>query len=134
MAAPVHASKEYVQYFFTDEVLATPRPTEWEIALHTASPGTGDLAEVTELGYTRVDVAFEAYIQPVEGKYWEAQSVADVVFPAGQPGGPYTVTHYTIRDKTSGECLAIAQLAVPIPVREGTVVTFPANYIKVRGV
>ena len=43
MAAPVHASKEYVQYFFTDEVLATPRPTEWEIALHTASPGTDQI-------------------------------------------------------------------------------------------
>lgn len=134
MAAPVHGSKEYVQYFFTDEVGIAPRPVSWEIALHTANPGKGDVAEVAETGYARVPVNFSAYAEAVDGAYWEAQSVADVAFPAGEPGQNYIVTHYTIRDATSGECLATAALQVPIPVVEGTVITFPANYIKVRGV
>lgn len=134
MAAPLHASKEYVQYFFTDDFSIASRPISWEIALHTGNPGLGSANEVIESGYERVGVAFTAAEEPVNGKYWEAQSVADVVFPPGEPGQDYTVTHYTVRDQTSGECLAIAQLQVPIPVVSGTVITFPANYIKVRGV
>lgn len=133
MAAPLYGSKEYVKYFFTAEAI-DDRPTEWEIALHTDLPGTGDDNEVDVHGYGRVGVTFESYVHPDSGSFWEAQSVADVAFPPGGPGDEYIVTHYTVRDKTTGECLAVAKLAVPIVVREGTVITFPANYIKVRGV
>lgn len=142
MAAPLYGSKEYIDYFFTNDVGVELRPDAWEIALHTGDPGTGDDNEVSEVGYVRQDVTFEAYDAPVQAvggpavtaRYREAQSIEDVIFPEGEAGQDYKVTHYTIRDKTSGGALAIATLAVPIPVKEGTVISFPANYIKVRGV
>lgn len=139
MAAPIYGSREYVKYFFTADIDVEPRPILWEIALHTADPGKGDANEVTETGYARQEVTFLAYdapadADPIDQRYCEAHSVADVVFPAGEVGQDYLVTHYTIRDKTNDSALAVAKLVVPIPVKEGTVVTFPANYIKVRGI
>lgn len=133
MAAPVHGSKEYVKYFFTDDATSN-RPTSWEIALHTGDPGTGDANESSGDTYQRESVEFEAYAEPNDGKYWEAQSTQDVAFPAGGEYDDYVVTHYTIRNAGNGEALATAKLAVPIPVKQGTVITFPANYIKVRGI
>lgn len=142
MAAPLYGSKEYIEYFFTDSVVVEPRPTLWEVALHTGDPGVGDDNEVTEAGYERQAITFETYDAPVQVpgadpvvvRYREAQNVADVIFPPGELGQDYKVTHYTIRDKTSDGALAIAKLVVPIPVKEGTVISFPAQYIKVRGV
>lgn len=133
MPAPIYASKEFVTYFFTADAVEN-RPVEWEVALHTKNPGTGDLWEVDATSYARADVTFEKYEDPEGRGFWEAQNIADVVFPAAQEYEDYIVSHYTIRDKTNGQCLAIAALEVPVPVVEGTVVTFPATYIKVRGV
>lgn len=133
MPAPLYASKEFVKYFFTADVV-DDRPVEWEVALHTSAPGHGDDFEVNVLSYQRSDVSFEPY-QDLDGRgFWEAQNINDVMFPEAEAGESYTVTHYTIRDKTNGECLAIGELAVPIPVVAGTVVTFPQSYLKVRGV
>ena len=133
MPAPIYASKEFVAHFFTTDVVES-RPIAWEIALHTQSPGTGDLWEVDETSYARSDVTFNKYEDPEARGFWEAQNTADVTFPAALAGESYTVTHYTVRDKTNGECLAIAALEVPIPVVEGTVVTVPATFMKVRGI
>lgn len=133
MPAPIYASKEFVKHFFTTDVVES-RPIAWEVALHTKSPGTGDLWEVDATSYARTDVTFEAYVDPEDRGFWEAQNVADVAFPIAMAGEDYTVSHYTIRDKTNGECLAIAALEVPVPVVEGTIVVFPATYMKVRGI
>lgn len=136
MAAPLYGSEAYVKYFFTNDATIADRPTEWEISLHTGDPGTGNANESTGGYYSRQELTFEAYEAPIGGptKYFEAQSVGDVVFEEGGPGDDELISHYVIRDKTSGEALAVAKLAVPIPVKTGTVIIFPANYIKVRGV
>lgn len=133
MPAPIHISKDLVAYYFTADVVAD-RPVAWEVALHTKNPEKGDLWEVEETGYARTSVTFTKYEDAEDRGFWEAENEADVSFPAALEGQDYTVTHYTIRDATSGECLAIAALEVPIPVVEGTIVTFPATYIKVRGI
>lgn len=130
MPASLHGSEQYIKQFYTTEVVAD-RPTSWEIALHTAPPGTGDDAEVVGTTYLRQELAFTATAKTA---YFEAENVADVIFPALDVGEAYTVTHYTIRDKVSGECLSIGQLPVPLPLVEGGIVSFPATFIKIRGV
>lgn len=133
MPAPIHASKEFVKHFFTTEVVED-RPIAWEVALHTRAVGHGDDFEVAQLNYARADANFVSYEDPQGRGFWEAKNTVDVTFQAAGVGEEYTVTHYTIRDKTNGQCLAIGELSVPIPVVEGTVVTFPIGYLKVRGI
>lgn len=130
MTAPIYGSKQYVQTFFTGEVVEA-RPTGWLIALHTDNPAAGDSNEVVGGTYMRQNVTFVA---EEKANFWEAASDIDVVFPAADVGQAYTVTHYTVRDALSGECLAIGVLPVSIPIMEGSVLSFPAQYIKVRGV
>ncbi len=134
MAAPEHISKQFVKFFFTSET-AESRPSSWEIALHTGNPGAdGESNEVSGLSYSRQPVDFETYPDPEGGGFWEAQNTDDVTFAAGQSGDSYRVSHYTIRDGSTGDCLAVGQLTVPIQVDVGVVVSFPKEYIKVRGV
>lgn len=130
MAAPKYGSEQYVKQFFTTDSVAA-RPTGWEIALHSGNPGAGDANEVSGGSYVRQSVTFAASDQ---GGYWEGASESDVIFPAASVGQSYTVTHYTVRDTASGECLAIAALPVEVPIVEGGIISFPAGYIKVRGV
>ena len=130
MAAPKHSSEQFVKFFFTTSVVES-RPTEWEIALHTGSPGAGDAQEVSSYSYQREDATFTA---SDKGSYWEAENDTDISFPVADTGESYTVTHYTVRDKTSGECLAIGEIPVPVQVEEGTIISFPAGRIQVRGV
>lgn len=130
MAASKHASEQYVKQFFTTDSVAS-RPTGWQIALHAGNPGTGDDNEVVDGNYARQAATFAA---TDEGTYWEGSSQADVVFPAAAAGASYTVTHYSIRNASTGACLAIAQLPVQLPVVANGIVSFPAGFIKVRGV
>ena len=130
MAAPIYGSEQYVKQFFTAESVAD-RPVSWAIALHSTDPGTGDDNELSGGAYERQAVTFSASSKT---SFFEAESADDVVFPAAGAGESYTVSHYTIRDATSGSCLAIAKMPVAIPIVEGGVISFPATYIKVRGV
>lgn len=130
MAAPKFASEQYVKQFFTTSAVAA-RPTGWMIALHAGNPGAGDDNEVADSAYARQAATFVA---EDKGVYWEGSSQADVIFPAAGAGANYTVTHYSIRDAGTDECLAIAQLPVPLPVVANGIVSFPAGFIKVRGV
>lgn len=130
MAAPKHSSEQYVKQFFTSEVV-DDRPVSWKIALHSSDPGTGDAGEVSGGTYARQDVTF---VSVDKGDYFEVESVDDVVFPAADVGQSYTVSHYTVRDGVSGECLATGVMPVPVPVVEGGIISFPASFIKVRGV
>lgn len=133
MAAPINASKEYVKFFFTADTVAD-RPTQWEVALHTKSPGLGDDFEVSDSSYARAPVTFTAYEAPDSRGFWEVMNLSDTVFPAAGAGASYTVSHYTIRDTATGEALASGSLSPPIPVVAGTIVSFPKDYLKVRGV
>lgn len=130
MAAPIYGSKEYIKHFYTTDTVEA-RPVSWLVALHTGNPGTGDASEVSGGTYARQSVAFTA---SEKTGYWEAENVADVAFPAAGVGQNYTVTHYTIRDGGTGQALSVGVLPVPIPIVENSVISFPASYIKVRGV
>ena len=132
MAAPLHASKEYVRHFFTSESVDS-RPSSWEVALHTGNPGTGDDYEVNEYSYSRQEATFSSYLHD-SGKFYEAGNDSDIEFPEAEHGEDFTVTHYTVRNRSTGEALATGTLAVPIRMQEGSKITFPAGYIKVRGV
>lgn len=94
-------------------------------------PRGGNENEVSSPNYSRQDVTFSS---SHGDKYYEAKNKQDVIFDAGGAGDNYAVTHYTIRDKTKDKALAMAKLAVPIPVNEGTKIIFPAHFIVVRGV
>lgn len=133
MPAPINASKQYVRFFFTSESV-DPRPTSWEVALHTKNPGTGDDFEVSEPSYSRVPATFTSYVDPEGRGFWEAKNLADISFPAAGAGASYSVSHYTVRDATTGEALASGALTPPIPVVAGTIVSFPKDYLKIRGV
>ena len=130
MTAPKHISEEFIKHYFTSEA-TTARPTSWEVAIHTGSPGAGDQNEVSDYQYARQPVQFTV---SDKGTYWEAENDADVAFPAASDDAPYEVTHYTIRDGDSGEAIATGALPVPVPVIEGTIITFPAGRIQVRGI
>lgn len=133
MAAPKYGSEQYVKQFFTDDAV-DPRPTAWEIALHSGNPGAGDDNEISGGDYARQTASFVA---ADAGSHWEASTIADVIFPAAVSGQSYMVTHYTVRDADSGECLATGQLPVGVLVEHGGstgFISFPAGNIKVRGV
>lgn len=130
MAASKHGSEQYIKQFYTTDTVAT-RPSSWVIALHAGNPGTGDDNEVVDANYAREAVTFAATDQ---GSYWEAANTADVVFDAASSGASYTVTHYSIRNGSTGEALATAELPVPIPVTAGGIIAMPAGMIKARGV
>ena len=130
MAAPKYSSEQFVKFFFTDEAVSD-RPIGWELALHTGSPGEGSQNEVSSYTYERSNISFST---EDKGGYWEASNTQDVTFPVADQGESYTVTHYTVRDIATDNSLAIGELPVPVVVAEGTVITFPAGRIKVRGV
>lgn len=130
MAAPKYSSEQFVKFFFTGEAV-NDRPIGWELALHTGNPGEGSQNEVSSYSYERSSISFST---EDKGGYWEASNTHDVTFPVADEGESYTVTHYTVRDTATGDCLAIGELPVPVVVAEGTVITFPAGRIKVRGV
>lgn len=133
MPAPVYSSREFVKHFFTTEAVES-RPTSWNVALHTGDPGKGDDNEVTAPSYQRKEISFSAELDQQSQSFWEAKNTQDVSFDQAGYDENYTVTHYTVRDGLSGECLAIGKLNEPLPVSEGTVVMFPQSYLKVRGV
>jgi hypothetical protein len=130
MPASKHGSEQYIKQFFTTDAVDA-RPTSWVIALHAGNPGTGDANEVVDSNYARQAATFAATDQ---GSYWEGANVADVVFPAASAAADYTVTHFTVRDAVSGECLGIGALPVSIPVVAGGIVAMPAGMAKVRGI
>lgn len=130
MAASKFGSEQYAKHYFTDEPVA-PRPTGWELALHAGNPGQGDDNEVSGGTYERQPLVMASVDA---GDYWEAVSQEDVIFPAAGPGQSYTVTHWSVRDSSTGECLAIGALAAAVPIVEGGIISFPSGFLKVRGV
>lgn len=129
MPIPEHLSEELIKYFFTDESV-TARPTGWEVALHTADPGTSGANEVSEGAYTRQSATFASVDM---GTYWQASNEADVSFPAAGVGASYTASHFSIIDSVSGGVLASGALPVSIPVVEGTIISFAIGDLIARG-
>ena len=129
MPAPLNISEQFVKYFFTDETVAD-RPASWEVSLHTGLPSLGG-NEVVDGNYSRQPVTLASSDQ---GTYWEASNEAPVSFPAADVGANFTVTHFAIWDAVSGGMLGQAAIPAPVAVVEGTIISFPINYLKSRGV
>lgn len=129
MSMAENLSEQLIKYFFTDEAVSS-RPASWEVALHTADPGTTGANEVVEGAYARQSVTFAA---ADAGVYWQASNEADVTFPAAGVGASYSVTHFSIIDATNAEVLTSGALPVAIPVVEGTIISFAAGDLIARG-
>lgn len=105
------------------------------ISEHTGNPGTTGANEVT----TGVDSAYVRraanMVKSLGGNFYRARNSADVVFPAAGAGASYSVTHIAVWDALSGgNCLTVAPVTGgSIPVVAGTINTFAANDIVVRG-
>ena len=105
------------------------------ISKHTSNPGATGANEVTvgiDSAYARQAATMASSL---DGNYYRARNDADVVFPAAGAGASYNVTHIAVWDAvTGGNCLAIAPVTGgTIPVVAGTINTFAANDIVVRG-
>ena len=86
-----------------------PRPTGWEISLHTGDPGVDGLDnEVADVEYARQSVEFVVDDTSPDTPF--AQNDTHVVFPPAAE--EYTVTHLVVWD-TDGNILVPQPLRVP---------------------
>jgi len=121
--------------YLSDQIVTTYFVGTKYISEHTANPGTTGASEVT----TGVDSAYvrraATMVKTLDGNFYRARNSADVVFPAAGAGANYSVTHIAVWDAlTGGNCLAVAPVTGgAIPVIAGTINTFAANDIVVRG-
>lgn len=93
-------------YWFTTGAPGVSRPTAWFAALHTSDPG--EAAAATEVDATVDDTAYarQSVAFTVAGNV--ASNSAQITFPAviyGTGAAPYTVTHFSIWDASSGGTL-----------------------------
>ena len=121
--------------YLSDQIVTTYFDGTKYISEHTGNPGATGANEVT----TGVDSAYvrraATMVKSLDGNFYRARNSADVVFPAAGSGASYTVTHIAVWDAlTGGNCLAVAPVTGgAIPVVAGTINTFAANDIVVRG-
>ncbi|WNV50611.1 hypothetical protein [Pseudomonas phage Rollin] len=105
------------------------------ISEHTSNPGATGANEVTvgiDSAYARQAATMA---KTLDGNFYRARNSADVSFPAAGAGASYSVTHIAVWDAVSGgNCLAVAAVTGgSLPVVAGTINTFAANDIVVRG-
>lgn len=105
------------QWLFSDT--AVTRPTQWFLALYTATPSdAGGGTEVSAAGYARQEITFDS-----DG----AANDADITFgPAEADWG--TITHGAIFDE-GDRFLAWAALGATKTIPDGTQLTFVAGQI-----
>ena len=132
MLAP-WAQEQVLTWLFTTGAMGT-RPTAWFLALHTGDPGTGADNEVTsgaDANYARQSVDLTVALV---GNQYEADTDADVTFPAAETGASYTVTHVSMHSAvTAGDALLIKAVPIPIPVVGGGVVSIPLGELIIQG-
>ncbi|MCZ4321461.1 hypothetical protein [Pseudomonas anguilliseptica] len=121
--------------YLSDQIITSLFGGTKYISEHTANPGATGANEVT----TGVDSAYvrraAALSKSLDGNFYRARNSADISFPAAGAGASYSVTHIGVWDAlTGGNCLAVAPVTGgAIPVVAGTINTFAANDIVVRG-
>ncbi|CAN7523917.1 hypothetical protein LJR071_003560 [Pseudomonas sp. LjRoot71] len=121
--------------YLSDQIITTYLAGTKYISEHTSNPGATGANEVTpgvDSAYARQAVNMA---KTLDGNFYRARNSADVSFPAAGAGASYSVTHIAVWDAvTGGNCLAVAPVTGgAIPVVAGTINTFAANDIVVRG-
>lgn len=98
MGMSIELTAESLRYYLTTEPVA-PRPTGWEISLHTGAPGIdGSDNEVTDSTYARQPISFEVVeTDPAQPRAINSEVV---VFPAASAG--FDVSHIVIWDTDGG--------------------------------
>lgn len=85
-------TEDSLTYYLTGESVL-PRPTAWEMSLHTGAPGVDGLDnEVEDAAYERQGITFEVDYTATGDPF--AQNDGMVVFPLADSG--YTVTHIAL--------------------------------------
>lgn len=102
-----YLTRESLRYYLTAEP-ATPRPTTWELSLHSDDPGVdGTNNEIDDTAYARQAIAFEELDNAWGEPY--AQNDGEVAFPPAD--GPYTATHLVVWG--DNEALIVQALRTP---------------------
>ena len=120
--------------YVSDQIISSQFVGAFHVAAHAGDPGKSGANEVTtgqNANYARRPVTLA---KAANGLIYESKNAADVSFSAASAGSNYSVTHLSIWSAASGgNCLATLELPAPIPVVSGTILTFAANDIVVRG-
>ena len=129
-------SQDMLNYYFTTGSPIT-RPTAWYLSLHTADPGRTGANELTtgsDSAYARKAATFAVTDAEADGIY-EAKNTADITMNAAGAGASYTITHVAVwTASTAGTLLGVLQLASPVAVVAGGVVSFATGDIIFQGV
>jgi hypothetical protein len=122
MPTPTYIANKTLDAFFGN----TPTPSHGTlyVCLHTADPTiTGAVGEVSGNGYVRASIANNTTNFPAASAGVKSNATA-IVFPAATGSGWSTVTHYSVKDASSGgNCLAYGPLAASKTVVATDVVT-----------
>jgi hypothetical protein len=120
------SASNYLETKLVDHVLrntAYTQPSALYMALHTADPGdAGTASEVVGGSYAPQTIAFAA---ASAGSAASSGVVNFATMPA------VTVTHFSIRDASSGNPLFIGPLSTPQAVSAGQTLTFPSGQVTV---
>ena len=128
MSMSPSALNQSLLYFLTEEVVA-PRPTEWEVSLHTGDPGpNGTDNEVDDSAYARRPVEFVVDDSDPEAPF--ATNSIDVVFAAAV--GAYVVTHVVVWGDSA--VLDVQQLVAARTVGVGGQAQFAEGDILIGGI
>ncbi|MGS0735571.1 phage tail fiber protein [Pseudomonas sp. GG8] len=118
-------------YYFTADA-SVPRPSAWQLSLHTATPGgNGTANEVTDSAYARQSVTFSDpdLANPL---FPLVSNSALVSFPAASSS--YTATHVVVWDVTRSAPLVIQRLIADKAVPIGSQAQLAIGELKIGGV
>jgi hypothetical protein len=127
MPTPTYTANKTLDAFFGNT--ATPSHGTLYICLHTADPTiTGAVAEVASSnGYARASITNNTSNFPAASAGAKANAAA-ITFPAATGSGWGTVTHYSIKDASSGgNCIAYGPLPAAKTVVATDVITIPVG-------
>ena len=97
-------------------------PAQVDIGLHTGDPGIdGANAEHSGQGYARTATGPFTITTVAEGERLSNEFA--VIFPAGT-GGPTILTHFTLWDNSTGQCLYQGALDAPVQWEDGVSLSF----------
>lgn len=129
MSMPPITAQESLAYYFTGTT-SSPRPTGWNVSLHTGAPGNAGTAnEVTDAAYARQSTTFSLDIS--DAAYPLVANAATIAYPAAVTG--YTATHVVVWDTTNNHPLAIQRLVTDKVIPAGGPAQFSPGELIIGG-
>ena len=123
------AAQESLAYYFTG-LASSPRPTSWNVSLHTGAPGnSGTANEVTDSAYARQSAVFALNI--VDSAFPLVANSANIAY--ANAATSYTATHVVVWDNTNGQPLVIQRLVTDKVVAAGSPAQFATGELIIGG-